>query len=64
MSKRRLAHYSKSDSNHYNYFATAQETRLSVYVINYMELNPSLCEPPYTRPAWLVLNEVEGYGGV
>jgi hypothetical protein len=29
-----------------------------------MELNPSLCEPPYTRPAWFILSEAEGYGGV
>ena len=28
-----------------------------------MELNPSLCEPPYTRPAWPVLSEDEGNGG-
>ena len=30
----------------------------------YKELNPSVCEPPYTRPAWFILSEVEGYGGV
>ena len=29
-----------------------------------MELNPSLCEPPYTRPAWPVLSEDDGNGGV
>lgn len=29
-----------------------------------MELNPSLCEPPYTRPAWFILSEAEGFGGV
>ncbi|MGL5111815.1 MAG: hypothetical protein ACRC6O_04145 [Flavobacterium sp.] len=32
MSKRRMANRPKSDSQHYNYPATAQETRLSVYV--------------------------------
>ena len=29
-----------------------------------MELNPSLCEPPYTRRAWPVLSEDDGSGGV
>jgi hypothetical protein len=30
MSKRRMAHCPKSDSNHYNYPTTAQEERLSI----------------------------------
>jgi len=29
----------------------------------YTKLNPPICEPPYTRPAWFILTK-EGSGGV
>jgi hypothetical protein len=30
----------------------------------YSEISPQLNEPLYTRPAWFILSEVEGYSGV
>ena len=31
---------------------------------HYLKVSPQLNEPLYTRPAWFILSEVEGYSGV